>query len=66
VGRTYDDRGQLATLVYDAVTIDTRAYDDGRRMTLSNYHNGVSESITGTMSGYGFDVGGSGYDNEDH
>lgn len=34
-------------------------------MTLSNYHNGVSESITGTMSGYGFSVGSSGYDNED-
>lgn len=29
VGRTYGDRGQIATLVYDAVTIDRRAYDDG-------------------------------------
>jgi RHS repeat-associated protein len=65
VGRTYDDRGQLATLVYDGTTIDTRAYDDGGRMTSSCYSSGISESITGTMSGYGFDVGGSGYDNED-
>jgi RHS repeat-associated protein len=101
VGRTYSDRGQLATLVYDGTTIDTRAYDDGGRMTSSSYHNGVSESRTynndntlagisftgaaignltygwdenknktsesigGTMSGYGFDVGGSGYDSED-
>jgi hypothetical protein len=65
VGRAYDDRGQLATLVYDGTTIDTRAYDDGGRMTSSSYDNGVSEAITGTMSGYGFDVGGSGYDNDD-
>jgi RHS repeat-associated protein len=101
VGRTYSDRGQLATLVYDGTTIDTRAYDDGGRMTSSSYHNGVSESRTynndntlagisftgaaignltygwdenknktsesigGTMSGYGFGVGGSGYDSED-
>jgi YD repeat-containing protein len=101
VGRTYSDRGQLATLVYDGTTIDTRAYDDGGRMTSSSYNNGVSESRTynndntlagisftgaaignltygwdanknktsesigGTMSGYGFDVGGSGYDSED-
>jgi RHS repeat-associated protein len=101
VGRTYSDRGQLATLAYDGTTIDTRAYDDGGRMTSSSYNNGVSESRTynddntlagisftgaaignltygwdanknktsesigGTMSGYGFDVGGNGYDSED-
>jgi hypothetical protein len=88
-------------LVYDSTTIDTRAYDDGGRMTSSSYNNGVSESRTynddntlagisftgasignltygwdenknktsesigGTMSGYGFSVGSSGYDEED-
>jgi hypothetical protein len=64
VGRTYDDRGQLATLVYDGMTIDTRAYDDGGRMTSSSHSCGVSESITGTVSGYGFSFGSSDYDNE--
>jgi hypothetical protein len=48
--RTYSDRAQLASLLYDDTKIDSRAYDDGGRMTSSSYNNGV-----------GF----SGYDNED-
>ncbi len=101
VGRTYTDRGQLATLSYASTTVDTRTYDDGGRMTGSAYNNGVSEArtyntdntlasithsgaavgnytygwdanknktseaISGTLSGYGFAVGTSGYDDED-
>ncbi len=101
VGRTYTDRGQLATLSYASTTVDTRTYDDGGRMTGSAYNNGVSEArtyntdntlasithsgaavgnytygwdanknktseaISGTLSGYGFAVGSSGYDDED-
>lgn len=37
VGRTYSDRSQLATLVYDSTTIDTRAYDHGGYMTSSSF-----------------------------
>ena len=47
----------------DSNTIDTRAYDDGGRMTSSSCHK-TSESIGGTMSGYGFSVGASAYDRE--
>ena len=37
-------RGQIASVAVDSVTIDTRTYDDGGRMTSSSYQNGVSES----------------------
>ena len=35
VGRTYTDRGQLATVSRAGTTIDTRTYDDGGRMETS-------------------------------
>jgi len=44
VDRTYTARGQLAGIDFDAVTIDTRTYDDGGRMLTSAYNNGVSET----------------------
>ena len=57
--RTYNDDNTLAGISFTGASIGNLTY--GR----DSNKNKTSESITGTMSGYGFDVGGSGYDNED-
>ncbi len=42
--RTYTDRGELYQLKHASTTIDTRAYDNGGRLTSNNYNNGVNET----------------------
>ncbi len=78
--RTYDDGGRMLTSVYNNGVTETRAYNSDNTLAsimhagaaIGNYtygwdsnKNKTSEAITGTMSGYGFTVGASGYDDED-
>ena len=78
--RTYDDGGRMLTSAYNNGVSETRAYNTDNTLSSINYtgapvgdltygwddnKNKTSESITGTMSGYGFDVGATGYDDED-
>ncbi|WP_197455952.1 RHS repeat protein [Stieleria neptunia] len=78
--RTYDDGGRMLTSTYNNGVAETRAYNSDNTLSSISYtgaaignlsygwddnKNKTSESIAGTMSGYGFDVGISGYDDED-
>ncbi|WP_197454749.1 RHS repeat domain-containing protein [Stieleria varia] len=78
--RTYDDGGRMLTSVYNNGVSETRTYNVDNTLASISYSgaaignytygwddnkNKTSESITGTMSGYGFSVGTSGYDDED-
>ncbi len=78
--RTYDDGGRMLTSEYDNGVKETRAYNNDNTLSSITYtgasignlsygwdenKNKTSESITGTMSDYGFTVGSSGYDDED-
>jgi len=78
--RTYDDGGRMLTSAYNNGVSETRAYNNDNTLASINFtgapidnlsynwdanKNKTSEGITGTMSGYGFDVGTSGYDDED-
>jgi RHS repeat-associated protein len=57
--RTYNNDNTLASIAFSGAAIGTYSYgwDDNKNKT--------SETITGAMSGYGFAVGSSGYDEED-
>ncbi len=57
--RTYNNDNTLASISFSGAAIGNLTYgwDDNKNKT--------SEAISGTMSGYGFDVGASGYDDED-
>ncbi|XZE56146.1 hypothetical protein SH139x_002227 [Planctomycetaceae bacterium SH139] len=57
--RSYNTDNTLASISFSGAAIGTYSYgwDDNKNKT--------SESITGTMSGFGFTVGSSGYDTED-
>ncbi len=57
--RTYNNDNTLASISFSGAAIGNLTYgwDDNKNKT--------SEAISGTMSGYGFDVGTSGYDDED-
>ena len=78
--RTYDDGGRMLTSTYNNGVVETRSYNNDNTLASISYtgaaignlsygwdanKNKTSETITGTMSGYGFDVGTSGYDDED-
>jgi len=78
--RTYDDGGRMATSAYNNGVSETRSYNIDNTLASIGFtgapigdltygwdenKNKTSESITGTMSGFGFDVGTSGYDDED-
>ncbi|WP_218933568.1 RHS repeat-associated core domain-containing protein [Rubripirellula lacrimiformis] len=78
--RTYDDGGRMTGSAYNNGVSATRAYNTDNTLAsithsgaaVGNYtygwdsnKNKTSEAITGTLSGYGFDVGSSGYDDED-
>ncbi|WP_230777177.1 RHS repeat domain-containing protein, partial [Roseiconus lacunae] len=78
--RTYDDGGRMLTSSYSNGVSETRTYNDDNTLASINFtgapignltygwdsnKNKTSESIGGTMSGYGFTVGGSGYDDGD-
>ncbi|EMI23619.1 Rhs family protein [Rhodopirellula europaea SH398] len=57
--RAYNNDNTLASISFSGASIGNLSYDwDANK-------NKTSEGITGTMSGYGFDVGTSGYDVED-
>ena len=57
--RSYNTDNTLASISFSGAAIRSYSYgwDDNKNKT--------SESITGTMSGFGFTVGSSGYDTED-
>lgn len=57
--RTYNNDNTLAGIIFTGAAIGNLTYgwDENKNKT--------SESIGGTMSGYGFDLGCSGYDSED-
>ncbi len=78
--RSYDDGGRMTSSVYNNGVTQSRVYNNDNTLAsithtgaaIGNYSYGwdenknkTSETITGTMSGYGFSVGSSGYDNED-
>ena len=78
--RTYDDGGRMQTSNYNNGVGETRAYNNDNTLSSISFtgapignlnygwddnKNKTSESITGTMSGYGFSVGANGYDTED-
>ena len=78
--RSYDDGGRMTSSVYNNGVTQTRAYNNDNTLasithtgaSIGNYtygwddnKNKTSEAISGTMSGYGFTVGTSGYDDED-
>ena len=78
--RTYDDGGRMLTSNYNNGVGETRAYNSDNTLSSISFtgapignlnygwddnKNKTSESITGTMSGYGFSVGANGYDTED-
>ncbi len=78
--RTYDDGGRMLTSAYNNGVSETRAYNTDNTLASISFagasignlsygwddnKNKTSETITGTMSGYGFDVGTAGYDDED-
>ncbi|OYP36784.1 hypothetical protein CGZ80_06960 [Rhodopirellula sp. MGV] len=78
--RTYDDGGRMLSSTYNNGVGETRAYNNDNTLasisfsgaSIGNFSydwdankNKTSEGITGTMSGFGFDVGASGYDDED-
>ena len=78
--RTYDDGGRMLTSNYNNGVGETRAYNNDNTLSSISFtgapignlnygwddnKNKTSESITGTMSGYGFSVGANGYDTED-
>ena len=78
--RTYDDGGRMLTSNYNNGVSETRAYNNDNTLSGISFSgasignlsygwdvnkNKTSEGISGTMSGYGFDVGTSGYDDED-
>ncbi|PNY36503.1 hypothetical protein C2E31_12985, partial [Rhodopirellula baltica] len=57
--RAYNNDNTLASISFSGASIGNFSYDwDANK-------NKTSEGITGTMSGFGFDVGASGYDDED-
>jgi RHS repeat-associated protein len=57
--RAYNNDNTLASISFSGASIGNLSYGwDANK-------NKTSEGITGTMSGYGFDVGVSGYDDED-
>ncbi|EMI28555.1 Rhs family protein [Rhodopirellula europaea SH398] len=77
--RTYDDGGRMFTSSYNNGVSETRAYNNDNTLASISFSgasignlsygwdankNKTSEGVTGTMSGYGFDVGTSGYDDE--
>jgi RHS repeat-associated protein len=78
--RAYDDGGRMTSSTYNNGVGETRAYNvdntlasitfSGASIGTYSYgwddnKNKTSETITGAMSGYGFAVGSSGYDEED-
>ncbi|WP_197137963.1 RHS repeat protein [Crateriforma conspicua] len=78
--RTYDDGGRMLTSSYNNGVSETRSYSNDNTLTSISYSgaaignltyswddnkNKTAESIGGTMSGYGFTVPASGYDDED-
>ncbi len=78
--RSYDNGGRMTSSVYNNGITATHAYNNDNTLasithtggSIGNYSyawdynkNKTSETITGTMSGYGFTVGSSGYDDED-
>jgi len=78
--RTYDDGGSLTASSYNNGVSESLAYNTDNTLSSivftgaaigdSSYgwdenKNKASETIGGTMSGYGFTVGSSGYDDED-
>ncbi|WP_218933574.1 RHS repeat-associated core domain-containing protein [Rubripirellula lacrimiformis] len=78
--RSYDDGGRMTGSAYNNGVSAIRAYNTDNTLAsithsgaaVGNYtygwdsnKNKTSEAITGTLSGYGFDVGSSGYDDED-
>lgn len=78
--RIYDHGGRLTSSTYNNGVSQTRSYNNDNTLagidhsdsTVGDYtygwdnnKNKTSESITGTMSSYGFSVGSSGYDSED-
>ncbi|WP_164104129.1 RHS repeat-associated core domain-containing protein [Candidatus Laterigemmans baculatus] len=78
--RTYDDGGRMTGSAYNNGVSETRAYNTDNTLSSISYtgasigtysygwdanKNKTSESISGTLAGYGFTVGASGYDTED-
>jgi RHS repeat-associated protein len=78
--RTYDDGGRMTGSSYNNGVSESRSYNNDNTLASISFSgaaigtysygwdsnkNKTSESITGTMSGYGFAVGSSGYDSED-
>ncbi|WP_419195327.1 hypothetical protein, partial [Novipirellula herctigrandis] len=57
--RTYNTDNTLSGIAFSGASIGDLAY------TWDTNKNKTSEAITGTMGGYGFNVGTSGYDDED-
>jgi RHS repeat-associated protein len=78
--RTYDNGGRMTASSYNNGVSESRTYNTDNTLTSINFtgapignltygwdanKNKTSEGISGPMSGYGFNVGGSGYDSED-
>ncbi|MEM6470525.1 MAG: RHS repeat-associated core domain-containing protein [Planctomycetota bacterium] len=78
--RTYDDGGRMTASSYNNGVSESRTFNNDNTLASIGYtgaaignltygwdanKNKTSEGIAGTMSGYGFDVGTSGYDDED-
>ena len=78
--RTYDDSGRMLTSAYNNGVSETRSYNDDNTLASIAFtgapvgnltygwddnKNKTSEGISGTLSGFGFDVGTTGYDDED-
>ncbi|MEO1527314.1 MAG: RHS repeat-associated core domain-containing protein [Planctomycetota bacterium] len=78
--RTYDDGGRMLTSTYNNGVSETRAYNSDNTLVsivfagaaIGNLSYGwdanknkTRETITGTMSGYGFDVGTMGHNDDD-
>jgi RHS repeat-associated protein len=78
--RTYDNGGRMTASSYNNGVSESRIYNTDNTLTSINFtgapignltygwdanKNKTSEGISGPMSGYGFNVGGSGYDSED-
>jgi RHS repeat-associated protein len=78
--RAYDDGGRMTSSTYNNGVAESRAYNVDNTLASISFSgasigtysygwddnkNKTAETITGTMSGYGFAVGSSGYDEED-
>lgn len=78
--RGYDDGGRMTSSAYNNGVSESRSYGTDNTLSSISFtgasignlsyawddnKNKTAETIGGTMSGYGFSVGSSGYDNED-